>query len=220
MIKVTKELLSEWYWDANDKYFNGELKREPKFRITNSASYYGSFSESKWALRISVAYIRSERDYKNTFLHELCHLYVAEKYSYRALPHGIEWQKIADAVTHRTGYKYGPIRRCGGGLDKSVLRNPNTCKFVVFTDYKGVLSVGKYSNGSYVSRLKSCGCVGVGTNIYYFTSRNEPFINMKTRRSDGKSLYWNYTSLSLDEIKAKSTLCATETYNGSLGMVG
>lgn len=220
MIKITKKLLSEWYKTANEKYFNNELRREPKFRLTDSTGYYGMFSERKWTLTISVAYIRSERDYKNTFLHELCHMYVAEKYNYRTLPHGSEWKKIAMEVTNKTKYAYGPILRCGGGLDKSVLRSPSVCKFIVFTDYKGKMSVGKYNNAAYVSRLKSCGCVEVGTKIYYFTSRNEPFTNMKTRRSSGNSLYWNYLSLSFNEIKAKSTLCATETYNGSLGMVG
>ena len=207
MITITKELLSDWFKKFNRLYFNGEIKREPSYIITNHKSDYGQFSPSTWAIKISTAFVRSERNYINTFLHEMCHLYVREKYGSHVQAHGYEWKEIANAVTRRTEGKYGVIQRVGGGLDKSVLRASNvTSKYVVFTDYNGNLSIAKYSNAEYVKKLLSHNCIMDDTEVRYYVSNNAVMDNIKARRANCRYIRWSYSKWTLDEIDKMATL--------------
>ena len=114
MIKITKELLSRWFDKVNNEFFNNEL-RKPDFVITHNRGYFGQFRPSTWTIDISIYWIRSERDYMNTLIHECCHCYVRQKYGSHVQSHGYEWKKVADRINRQMCGKYGIIQRCGNG---------------------------------------------------------------------------------------------------------
>lgn len=215
MIKITKSLLSRWFKVANTKYFNNEIEKEPDYVISTNKSRFGQFScgPNMYSIEISTAYICSERDYMNTFLHELCHLYVRQKYG-RVQSHGKEWKYVANLITMRTKGKYGIIQRVGGHQDKCVLRGK--CKvsnFVIFTDYTGRFAVAKYNNAAYPTKLKKMGAVLNNTKMYYIQSDNKEMAEMKLRSANARGIYWTYPKkFTLDELLNMSRLVNTETY--------
>lgn len=214
MITITKELLSDWFKKFNRLYFNGKIKREPNYVITKTTSILGMFKPSTWTINISTAYIRSERNYINTFLHELCHLYVREKYGYHVQHHGVEWKEVADMITSRTGGKYGTIQRVDGGIDKDVLRETKgTNKYVVFVDYVGHLSIAKYGSEDYVKRLIELDCVMDNTEIRYYVSNNVEMDYLRKRRANGYTIRWNYLKWTLEELNTMATLVSKTMYH-------
>lgn len=216
MIKITKQLLSEWFKIANEKYFNGEIKREPTYVISNNKSRFGQFRPRTWEIELTTAFVRSENGYKNTFLHELCHLYVRQEYGPYAQSHGYEWKSIADRVTSLTHGKYGIIQRCGGYKEDTNLRNnTKTYHFVVFTDYKGHLAIAKYSNIEYIYNLKRTKCVKENSTIYYFSSNDVRMAKISFRKPNTRYIYWDFSPYSLGEINTMATLLNTEHYQTS-----
>lgn len=214
MIKITKELLSKWFKEFNHLYFNDAIKHEVNFKINNNRSFLGQFNPSTWTISITTAYIRSERNYINTFLHEMCHLYVREKYGSHVQAHGYEWKEIANTITRRTEGKYGTIRCVGGGLDKNVPRKSNgVSKYVVFTDYNGNLSIAKYSNEEYINKLLKHNCISDNTEVRYYVSENAEMDGIKARRANGRYIRWTYSKWSLEEIDKMATLVSSSIYN-------
>ena len=211
MIKITKELLSEWFDKVNKEFFNNEL-RKTDFVISHNKGRFGQFRPRTWTIEISTYWIRTERDYMNTLIHECCHCYVRQKYGYRVQSHGYEWKDIADRINRQMCGKYGTIQRCGGGQDKYVVRNANVEKFIVFTDYHGKIAIAKYRDDTYVVRLKKMGCVMGGTKMYYLVSDNGELAKVKFRKANALSVRWQYIDFSLDEILDKSSIIKVEMY--------
>lgn len=211
MIKITKELLSRWFDKVNKEFFNNEL-RKTDFVITHNKGHFGQFRPRTWTIEISTHWIRSERDYINTLIHECCHCYVRQKYGIYAQEHGYEWKEVADRINRQMCGKYGTIQRCGGGQDKYVVRNANVEKFIVFTDYHGKIAIAKYRDDTYVVRLKKMGCVMGGTKMYYLVSDNGELAKVKFRKANALSVRWQYIDFSLDEILDKSSIIKVEMY--------
>ena len=212
MIQITKKLLSDWFYNDNHLYFNDEL-RKPNFVISSNRSRFSQFRPYTWTVEISTAWVRSERDYHNTFLHELCHLYVRQKYGSHVQSHGLEWKSIAYQVTRDTIGVYGTIQRVCGGQDKYELRDSKTEKFVVFTSYKDILSIAKYSNDDYVKNLKKFCVIKSGTVMYFFTSNDKELGSLRVRKSNAGSLTWNRLPMTLDEMKKRCQLVSKEFYS-------
>ena len=213
MIKITKELLSEWFDKVNKEFFNNEL-RKTDFVISHNKGRFGQFRPRTWTIEISTYWIRTERDYMNTFIHECCHCYVRQKYGYRVQSHGYEWKEVADRINRQMRGKYGTIQRLGGGQDNYVVRNANAEKFIVFTDFNGNMGIAKYRNNTYVVRLKQMGCIKNGTRMYYLVSDNAELAKVKFRKANARSISWQYIDFSLGEILDKSSLIKVEMYDG------
>lgn len=219
-MEVTKELLSSWFKTANELYFNNEIEKEPTFIISNNKSRYGCFSKSNYSIEITNAYDRSERDFMNTFLHELCHLYAMLKYGNRIKPHGDEWQNVAYMVTIRSKHKYGTIKRVGGGQDEAPLRvkdkkDLKENKFIIFTDYEGKLSIVKCSYGNmlpYLAKMKRLGAIKDNTKVYFLSSSDMNLARYKTRKLNANSVNWNYLKLSVSDLKLIGVIYHTEIY--------
>lgn len=211
MIKITKELLNEWFDEFNAEFFNGEL-RKTSFVITNNVSRFGQFRPRTWTIEISTACVRTERDYKNTFIHECCHCYVRQKYGHRVQSHGYEWKEIANRINRQMCGKYGTIQRVGGGQDKSVIRDSNAEKFVAFTDYNGNSSIAKYRDDGYVAKLKRMGCIKSGTKIYYLVSSDNEMARYRFRKVNTNSVRWNYETMGFAEVLKRSDLIKEEDY--------
>lgn len=211
MIKITKELLSRWFDKINKEFFNNELKKT-NFVISHNG-HFGQFRPHTWTIEISTYWVRSERDYINTLIHECCHCYVSQKYGNRVQSHGYEWKEVADRINRQMCGKYGTIQRLGGGQDNYVVRNANAEKFIVFTDYCGKIAIAKYRNDTYVVRLKQMGCIKNGTRMYYLVSDNAELAKVKFRKANARSIYWQYIDFSIDDILDKSSLIKVEMYD-------
>lgn len=191
MITLTIQTLKVWFNEFNTEYFDGKLKT-PNFQITNVKSFLGRYCSRGNIIQVSVAYIRSERDYKNTLLHEMCHQYDYETNGLIIKPHGARWKRIAAMVNSKMQGKYGIIQRCNGASDKVVIRNSKMSKFVVFTDYVGKMSIAKYNDDKYIDNLLKCGCVMKGTKITFYLSNDGTFAIYPMHRGTSRNLYWNY----------------------------
>ena len=213
MIKITKELLSEWFDEVNKGFFNNEL-RKTNFVITHNKGHFGQFRPRTWTIEISTYWVRSERDYINTLIHECSHCYVRQKYGIYAQSHGYEWKEVADRINRQMRGKYGTIQRLGGGQDNYVVRNANAEKFIVFTDFNGNMGIAKYRNDTYIVRLKQMGGVKNGTRMYYLVSDNAELAKVKFRKANARSIYWQHIDFSLGEILDKSSLIKVEMYDG------
>lgn len=71
---ITISYLSERFDKYNNLYFGGKL-RKPTFRIKHTKCALGSFSPMDFKIEISDYYIRESKDYDNTLIHEMIHLY-------------------------------------------------------------------------------------------------------------------------------------------------
>lgn len=213
MIKITKKLLSEWFDEVNKEFFNNEL-RKTNFVITHNRGHFGQFRPRTWTIEISTYWVRSERDYINTLIHECSHCYIRQKYGIYAQEHGYEWKEVADRINKQMCGKYGVIQRLGGGQDNYVVRKTNAEKFIVFTDSNGNMGIAKYRNDTYVVRLKQMGCIKNGTRMYYLVSDNAELAKVKFRKANARSIYWQHIDFSLGEILDKSSLIKVEMYDG------
>ena len=85
---LTISYISEKFEKYNNLYFNGSLKT-PKFKISNSKRVLGTLSISKrlnfyggytkeHTISISKYYDRTEKQYDNTLIHEMIHLYISQ----------------------------------------------------------------------------------------------------------------------------------------------
>lgn len=211
MIKITKELLSEWFDKVNKEFFNNEL-RKTDFVISHNKGRFGQFRPRTWTIEISTYWIRTERDYMNTLIHECCHCYVRQKYGIYAQPHGYEWKEVANRINQQMCGKFGIIQRCGGGQDKYVVRKTNAEKFIVFTDYHGRQGIAKFRNDAYVKKLKQAGGVMSGTKIYYLVSDNAELANVKFRKVNTLHIRWQYINFTLSEILDKASVIKAEMY--------
>lgn len=196
MISITKELLHEWFKVANEKYFDGKIKVEPTYIVSNKRSFYGQYRVIGNTIEISTAFIRTKEEYINTFLHELCHLLVRQEYGKYAQAHGKEWKKVAMWISCKTKGKYGEITRVSKYCelrDKSLVEatKNKTYKFIAFTDYSGKFAVAKYSNEKYVLTLKRLGGISSNTKVYFFTSNKPMFADLALRKASEYSLHWS-----------------------------
>lgn len=212
MIQITKELLGVWFDEFNNEFFNGEL-RKTSFVISHNTSRFGQFRPRTWTIEISTHWVRSERDYKNTLIHECCHCYVRQKYGHRVQSHGYEWKEIANRINRQMCGKYGTIQRVGGGQDSYVVRNANAEKFLVFTDCYGKVAVAKYRDDAYIAKLKRLGGIKSGTEMYYLVSDNVDLAKVKFRKANARSVRWQYINFSLNEILNKGNVIKTEIYS-------
>ena len=99
-----------WFDQFNTQVFNDTLPKV-KITFTNTRRQLGQFF---WGygrgigIKISLFWDRTEDQYRNTLLHEMCHLYCYHNGWIRE-GHGSRWKDIAKYATRVTGLK---IQRC------------------------------------------------------------------------------------------------------------
>lgn len=204
--------MSIWFDKINEEFFNNELKKT-NFIISNHTGRFGQFRPRTWTIEISTYWVRSERDYMNTLIHECCHCYVRQTYGPRVQSHGYEWKEVAGRINRQMRGKYGTIQRCGGGQDNYIVRSANKEKFVVFTDYKGNTAIAKYRDDAYVDKLKRLGGVKSGTTIYYLMSDDLDLAKVRFRKANARSVNWQYVRFALEEILSKGSIIKEEVYS-------
>jgi hypothetical protein len=115
----TLEQLQEWFDEYNRDVFRGEL---PAVKLTffNARRTLGQFywgSGRGVGIKVSLFYDRTEKQFRNTLLHEMCHLYCYCQGWLRE-HHGTRWKKVAANASRITGME---IRRLDdiSGLEPS-----------------------------------------------------------------------------------------------------
>lgn len=103
-MKPTLTQMSEWFDEFNTLVFSGNLPKV-KITFTNTRNQLGQFY---WGptrgigIKISLFYDRKEENFRNTLLHEMCHLY-CYKQGWVHEGHGDKWKAIADKAYRITG---------------------------------------------------------------------------------------------------------------------
>ena len=109
-MKPTMIQMNKWFNEFNALVFDNKLPKVP-IKFTNTYRQLGQFY---WGvtrgigIKISLFYDRSENDYRNTLLHEMCHLYCYTR-GWKNEHHGPRWIEIAEYATRKTGLN---IQRC------------------------------------------------------------------------------------------------------------
>lgn len=109
-MKPTIAQMAAWFDEFNNSVFNGEL---PQVKITfnNTRRQLGQFywgAGRGLGIKISLFWDRTEDQYRNSLLHEMCHLYCFNRGWFRE-GHGIRWKRITDYASRQTGLH---IKRC------------------------------------------------------------------------------------------------------------
>ena len=100
----------QWFDEINEQVFCGEMPRV-RITFTNTRRQLGQFY---WGggrgigIKISLYYDRTEEQYRNSLLHEMCHLYCYNR-GWIHEHHGERWKMIAAYATRVTGLL---IQRC------------------------------------------------------------------------------------------------------------
>ena len=105
-MRITISQLEDWYIEFNTTVFNGQCPDlgKVKFIITHNYHQLGQFLPryGVYNIKISEYYIVNETEYRNTLLHEMCHLW-CHCNGYRREGHGPNWKRIARIATRLTG---------------------------------------------------------------------------------------------------------------------
>lgn len=103
-MKPTLTQMNKWFDEFNAAVFANKL---PKVKIVfnNTRRQLGQFywgATRGIGIKISLFYDRKEEGFRNTLLHEMCHLY-CYKHGWVHEGHGLKWKEIADRAYRITG---------------------------------------------------------------------------------------------------------------------
>ena len=107
-MKPTLAQIEKWYAEYNARVFSNELPASLPFIFTNTRSYLGRATWNrtgfsyKYTIRISTYFDCTEKDFRNTLVHEMCHIYCFVK-GWLKEHHGARWKAIARKASLITG---------------------------------------------------------------------------------------------------------------------
>lgn len=107
-----------WFDEFNKAVFEDKLPKVP-IKFTNTFRQLGQFywgNGRGMGIKISLYYDRTEEQYRNCLLHEMCHLY-CYKQGWTREGHGPRWKAIANKAYRITGLY---IQRCENARDWKV----------------------------------------------------------------------------------------------------
>lgn len=132
-MELTISFIRESFHKYNKKYFKGELI-EPNFSIINTKTILGRFKCRKsvygtkiYTIEISKYYLRNEKQYDNTIIHEMVHQYIKQKGIKDNSSHGYYFKSIA-AEINRDGWE---IYRCNS-MENVDIANENKKEYHIF----------------------------------------------------------------------------------------
>lgn len=114
-MKPTLTQMYKWFDEFNAIVFSGKLPKVP-IKFNNTYRQLGQFywgPTRGLGIKISLFYDRTEEQYRNTLLHEMCHLY-CYKQGWVHEGHGDKWKAIANKAYKITGLY---IQRCEKGVE-------------------------------------------------------------------------------------------------------
>jgi predicted SprT family Zn-dependent metalloprotease len=117
-MKPTITKMQTWFDEFNKAVFEGKLPKVP-IKFNNTYRQLGQFywgATRGIGIKISLYYDRTEEQYRNCLLHEMCHLYCYHK-GWVHEGHGPRWKAIANKAYRITGLY---IQRCENARDWKV----------------------------------------------------------------------------------------------------
>lgn len=121
-MQVTIALLQDWYNEFNRKVFELDMPKVT-FVLTNTRRTLGQAQRRglSYTIKVSNFYDRDKESYRNTLLHEMCHIW-CYYHGYHDDHHtGYHWRQITDKAYMRTGIL---ITRCADNTNfKPAKRN-------------------------------------------------------------------------------------------------
>lgn len=146
---LTIKFIEDSFKRFNEEFFNGTL-RKPAFKIMHTKSLLGQCAwkreqgrPMRYCIRISDYYKRDEKQYQNTIIHEMIHLFIRQNNirDTRA-HHGKAFYKYADFIN---GYGWNIARTDDiSGLDINVDKTI-TYHLAAFRDEKGKYFLFRYN---------------------------------------------------------------------------
>ena len=114
---LTTAILKEWFYKFNDLYFDGELPMV-SFKFSNATSFWGQYcwNNGKPWIKMSIHKDRTERDFQNTFIHEMIHHW-QRIHNYTDV-HGGSFKMKAYQINRLGGWN---IKRCSDGNGAEVV---------------------------------------------------------------------------------------------------
>lgn len=109
-MKPTLTQMQKWFDEFNKSVFEGKLPKVP-IKFNNTYRQLGQFYWGRGrgiGIKISLYYDRTEEQYRNCLLHEMCHLY-CHKQGWVREGHGPKWKAVAAKAYKITGLY---IQRC------------------------------------------------------------------------------------------------------------
>lgn len=184
---LTTDFITSNFRKFNEKYFQNELNT-PNFRIVNVKSYLGRcchnnvrYGKRFGTIEISTKFNRMEKEYLNTLLHEMIHLYIWQKNMKEPSGnkhHGVLFYHYAEIV-NRDGWN---ISRCGSTQGGVAENGKKTTYELIMFKYQNKYYVCSILSGRSKSILSRYTHSGI-TNVTKFMSNDCRFGSLTKCRS-------------------------------------
>lgn len=180
MDTLTTRTLNEWFNEYNNLYFEGKLPK-PRFGVKRCKSYLGKCFPTKKTIYMSTFYKRSERGYRETFIHELIHLWNwYQDFCY--IGHGKPFKKKAEEINRKGGWN---IARCSA-IDNEERQTATAKKvvpvyaLVIDTNeskdnlHFSIINSQSYDKGEYKNTLRMYADKGWKISLFIASTKNYP----------------------------------------------
>ncbi|MBO5948232.1 SprT-like domain-containing protein [bacterium] len=185
-MELTLTHIKKAFSKYNAMYFNNEL-HTPIFELFKSKKAFGQFCvQNRFSdtptikIRISNYYKREERDYDDTIIHEMIHLYI---YQYRIKDnssHGKYWLRIANII-NKDGWNIQP--RNNTNYEVAVKRNEEYCifSFLDSTNNRFICRVHPTKREFFVKVFRYNKISNITCIISKDTNKFDRFVNCKSQ---------------------------------------
>lgn len=194
----TITLMNKWFDEFNALVFDNKLPKVPiKFNNTyrQLGQFYWRNGGVTLGIKISLFYDRTETQYRNCLLHEMCHLYCFKVLGLRNEHHGANWRRIAAYATKKTGLH---IQRCENASEFQVAERNKVKVDAVRAKKTAPAIIVEMRNGTQYFLLKTTDSVidkhiseypRNGWHITNIYISNNPMFNTWPIR---RTLHWGY----------------------------
>lgn len=195
-MKISVAILNKWYNEYNNSVFDGFLPYST-ISLCNTRRMLGQAHDDwngHYSIRVSTYYDRNEEQYRNTLVHEMCHIYCYAK-GWKNEHHGARWKAIASKATRLTGLDIQRTANLAGTpvSDNNIARETqriekkNAPVLVLDIDYGKyhflVKTTGKYLRKDASTDMNCNLRIGSGKLAGIYVSTHKRFQNWQTSRS-------------------------------------
>ena len=192
-MELTIKFIETKFNEFNKEYFKGELIT-PIFKIIGAKSYLGQLSWKNknkkrydYVISVSNYFDRSEKDFCNTIIHEMIHLYIRQNnIKDTNKHHGKVFYSIADRIN-----KYGwDISRTNDTIGcELTTKETVTYNMVAFIDRKGRYFLMRYNaknRSNYVAKFIKYKYTGI---IWFTSTDNKKYATFPECRTGINGLF-------------------------------
>lgn len=205
---LTTFTMYHWFNEFNEKYFDNKLFM-PNFKIKKSKSYFGKCFGRQNLIIMSNYLDRTEKDFQNTFIHEMIHLWQWQ--ILHEMNHGKSFKKKA-AEINMDGWN---IKRCSDNNGAQVINMKASTIYVLNFNYanRNCFSKTSFTNlYSAYNRFRKCKGV---TNLKAYRCDNTPMLDRIPSITKSYRYWWggNYEKEFINAINAGTELALNYNTN-------